>query len=130
MIARLAFFLLFLSVGPAVALAPSEQMDDPALEARARAIGKQLRCVVCQNESIDESEASLARDLRHLVRERLKAGDSDAEAMDFIVKRYGDFVLMQPRFAAENYVLWLFPFTLLLGGGLIIAHMRRKAPKN
>ena len=108
---------------------PDEMLDDPALEARAREISKGLRCLVCQNQSIDDSDANLARDLRVLVRERLVAGDSDGQVIDYVVSRYGDFVLMRPPFKATTYVLWLGP--ALIGGLGILAVMafyrRRRA---
>ena len=95
--------------GPAFAVQPDEVLDDPALEARARDISAELRCVVCQNQSIDDSDADIARDLRLLVRERLVAGDSDEEVVDFVVARYGDFVLLRPPFQPNTYMLWLGP---------------------
>ena len=90
------------AASPALAVQPDEVLTDPALEARARALSKELRCMVCQNQSIDDSDAPLARDLRVLVRERLQAGDSDAQVLDFLVKRYGEFVLLKPRFSAAH----------------------------
>lgn len=115
---RLAL-LLWLFAGPAVAVNPDEMLDDPALEARARDISAGLRCPVCQNESIDESNAPLARDLRLLVRERLLAGDTDAEATDFIAERYGDYVLLRPRARGATWALWLAgPALLLIGLGV------------
>ncbi|MEJ8573097.1 cytochrome c-type biogenesis protein [Microbaculum marinum] len=112
----------------ALAVQPDEILDDPALEARARDISEGLRCLVCQNQSIDDSDAPLARDLRILVRERLEAGDSDGEVVDFIVARYGEFVLLRPTFAAHNLILWLTPVVLLLLGGIavVIATRRRR----
>ena len=98
---------------PAMAVEPDEILDDPVLEARARRISKGLRCLVCQNESIDESNADLAKDLRILLRERLKKGDSDEQAVQYIVDRYGEFVLLQPRFEPSNLVLWLGPLLIL-----------------
>ena len=94
---------------PARAVQPDEVLDDPALEARARDISAELRCVVCQNQSIDDSDAEIARDLRLLVRERLLAGDSDEQVVDFVVARYGDFVLLRPPFQPNTYMLWLGP---------------------
>jgi cytochrome c-type biogenesis protein CcmH len=99
------------------AVQPDEVMADPAQEARARALSRELRCMVCQNQSIDDSEASLARDLRLLVRERIAAGDTDAQAIDFLVARYGQFVLLKPRFESQTWLLWLLPPLVLLGGG-------------
>ena len=100
--------------GPAAAVQPDEVLDDPALEARAREISKDLRCLVCQNQSIDDSDADLARDLRVLLRERLVAGDSDEQAVDFIVARYGDYVLLKPPLKPATYLLWFGPAVLLL----------------
>jgi cytochrome c-type biogenesis protein CcmH len=113
---------------PALAVEPSEMLSDPALEARARAISRELRCLVCQNESIDESNADLAHDLRLLLRQRLKAGDSDAQAIDFIVKRYGDFVLLKPPVEPATYLLWFGPAALLVVGAAgALIHLRRRA---
>ena len=95
---------------------PDEVLPDPTLEARARALSKELRCMVCQNQSIDDSDAPLARDLRVLVRERLQAGDSDQQVIDFLVARYGEFVLLKPRFSWHTALLWLAPPALLLVG--------------
>ena len=104
------------SLTPALAVQPGEQLADPALEARARALGAELRCMVCQNQSIDDSDAPLAKDLRVLVRERVKAGDSDDEVLAFLTQRYGEFVLLRPRLRAETLPLWLFaPGLLALG---------------
>src|SRR5262249_61134062 len=102
---------------PAIALQPDEVLSDAALEARARSLSRDLRCMVCQNQSIDDSDAPLARDLRILVRERLTAGDSDSQVVDFLVSRYGEFVLLKPRFSGHTLVLWAAPIVLLLGGG-------------
>jgi cytochrome c-type biogenesis protein CcmH len=113
---------------PAFAVQPDEVLPDPGLEARARAITRELRCVVCQSESIDDSNADIARDLRLLVRERLVAGDSDEEVVDFVVARYGEFVLFRPPFNARNAALWLAgPALLLVGGGVAFAFIRRRA---
>jgi len=103
------FLVAVLSATSALAVEPDEVLDDPVLEARAREISKNLRCVVCQNQSIDESNADLARDLRILVRERLVAGDSDQEVIDFVVARYGDFVLLNPPMKGITYALWFGP---------------------
>lgn len=113
----------------AVAVQPDEVLADPVLEQRARALSRELRCMVCQNQSIDDSEAPLARDLRLLVRERLKAGDSDAEVLDFLVARYGEFVLLKPRVSWRTGLLWFAPPALLLAGGLVLLALwrRRKA---
>ncbi len=112
----LAVFLA--AVPPAFAVNPGEQLTDPALEARARALGSELRCMVCQNQSIDDSDAPLAKDLRLLVRERIKAGDSDDQVLGFLVARYGDFVLLRPRFGPETLLLWGFA-PAILGLGLL-----------
>ncbi|MDZ5449977.1 cytochrome c-type biogenesis protein [Labrys sp. ZIDIC5] len=112
--------LFGLMVLPALAVQPDEVLPDPALEARARALSAQLRCMVCQNESIDDSNASLAKDLRILVRERLKAGDSDVEVKDFLVARYGDFILLKPPLEWRTLALWSGPPALLLLGGIAI----------
>jgi cytochrome c-type biogenesis protein CcmH len=102
------------------AVQPDEMLPNPALEARARALSKELRCMVCQNESIDDSEAPLAHDLRVLVRERFKAGDSDRQVLDFLVARYGEFVLLKPRLSWHTAALWGLPPTVLLVGAVII----------
>ena len=119
---------------PARAVQPDEVMPDPAKESRARDLSRELRCMVCQNQSIDDSEAPLARDLRLLVRERIAAGDSDAQVMDFLVARYGEFVLLKPRFESHTLLLWLLPPLALAGGGLALwMHGRRRsraAPDN
>jgi cytochrome c-type biogenesis protein CcmH len=108
---------------------PDEVLSDPALEARARASSEGLRCLVCQNQSIDDSEAPLAKDLRVLVRERLKAGDSDQQIVDFIVARYGEFVLLKPRFERQTVLLWFATPAVFLAAILLIAsaYRRRKA---
>lgn len=110
------------------AVEPDEILKDPALEARARHISEGLRCLVCQNQSIDDSNAPLARDLRVLVRERLKAGDSDGEVIDFVVARYGEFVLLKPRFTPHTWMLWLATPVLFLVAlfGIFLAFRRRK----
>ena len=126
-----AFLVAALFAGPALAVTPDEILADPALEARARAISEELRCLVCQNQSIDESDAELARDLRVLVRERLFVGDSDDEVIAFLVARYGEFVLLKPRFSARNLLLWGTPALALLAGGVFVvvaARRRRAAP--
>ena len=104
---------------PALAVLPNEQLSDPALEARARHISQELRCVVCQNQTIDDSDAPLAHDLRVILRERLLAGDSDEQAKAYLVKRYGTYVLLKPPFQANTVLLWLGPFLVLVVGGLI-----------
>jgi cytochrome c-type biogenesis protein CcmH len=103
------------------AVLPEEQLDDPALEARARQISRDLRCVVCQNQSIDESDAPLAADLRVLVRERLLAGDTDAEAKAYLVARYGAYVLLRPPLNGDTVLLWLAPFLVIVLGGIGVA---------
>ena len=113
-------FMLGLS-SVAQAVKPDEMLTDPALEARARALSEGLRCMVCQNQSIDESDADLARDLRILVRDRLKAGDTDEQVIDYIVSRYGEFVLLKPRLELRTLLLWGAPVLLLLAGGLFVA---------
>jgi cytochrome c-type biogenesis protein CcmH len=122
---------LLISVGTAPAWNPDEALKDPALEARARSISGELRCLVCQNQSIDDSDADLARDLRVLVRERLAAGDTDADVFDFVVARYGEFVLLKPRLGAKTWLLWGLPLTLLLlgSGALITSNRKRKENK-
>ena len=114
---RLAFAALLLAASNAHAVLPNEQLADPKLEARARAISQELRCVVCQNQSIDDSDAELAHDLRVLLRERLLKGDSDDQAKAYIVKRYGSYVLLKPQFRTETLLLWLGPFVVLMLGG-------------
>ncbi|MBG6206524.1 cytochrome c-type biogenesis protein CcmH [Labrenzia sp. EL_126] len=121
----LAFAIL---TAPALAVAPEEVLDDPALEARARALSAELRCMVCQNQSIDDSDAPLAKDLRVLVRERLVAGDSDGQVIDYLVSRYGEFVLLKPRFAWHTLVLWAAgPVALLAGLIAIVLALRSRS---
>ncbi len=128
--ALVAVMLLALSPGPALAILAGEALDDPVLEARARDISKGLRCLVCQNQSIDDSNAPLAKDLRRLVRERLVAGDGDQEVKDYIVARYGDFVLLKPPFKPITYALWLGPgLMLLLAGAGVVVFLRRQSRK-
>jgi cytochrome c-type biogenesis protein CcmH len=125
----IAISFLVVSVLYAVALQPDEMLPDPALESRARVLSRELRCMVCQNQSIDDSEAPLARDLRLLVRERLKAGDTDREVIDFLVARYGDFVLLNPRVTPQSIWLWLIPIGVLMTGAAgLILHQRRRNP--
>ena len=114
--------------GTAMAVQPDEVLDDPALEARARDLSAGLRCLVCQNQSIDDSDAPLAKDLRVLVRERLKAGDSDKEIIEFVVARYGEFVLLKPRFTPHTWILWLATPLVLLAAlaAIVLAYRRRK----
>jgi len=119
--------LLLLASFPLRAVEPNEMLPDPALEARARVLSKELRCMVCQNQSIDDSEAPLAHDLRVLVRERLKAGDSDAQVLDFLVARYGEFVLLKPQLSWHTAALWgLPPAVLLVGIAMIVVVVRRR----
>lgn len=114
--------------GGAFAVEPDETLNDPSLEARARAISRELRCVVCQSESIDDSNAPLARDLRLLVRERITAGDDDAEVKYYIVQRYGDYVLLKPPVQGNTYLLWLTPALVLGVSTLVVAaHLRQRA---
>jgi cytochrome c-type biogenesis protein CcmH len=123
-------FAVAMMVGSSAAYAvqPDEIMSDPAKEARARSLSRELRCMVCQNQSIDDSEAPLARDLRLLVRERIAAGDSDSQVIDFLVARYGEFVLLKPRLSPHTLLLWLLPPLALAGGGLALwAHSRRRS---
>ncbi|KZL20995.1 Cytochrome c-type biogenesis protein CcmH precursor [Pseudovibrio axinellae] len=118
---------IFLGTPAAFAVNPDEVLKDPVLEERAREISKEVRCVVCQNQSIDDSNAQLAKDLRLLVRERLVEGDSDAEVMDYLVARYGEFVLLKPRFALHTLFLWGGgPIVLLLGGFFLWRSSRKK----
>ncbi len=118
---------LWLMTLPAYAVQPDEVLADPGLEARARALSHELRCVVCRTETIDDSDAEIARDLRLLLRERLVAGDSDAEAMAFMVARYGEYVLLRPPARGANLVLWLAgPALLLAGGAVALIWLRRR----
>jgi cytochrome c-type biogenesis protein CcmH len=131
MIRVFLFVLTILLLAPAsswAAVQPNEMLRNPALEARARNLSQQLRCMVCQNESIDDSDAPLAHDLRVLVRERLQSGDSDAQVLDFLVARYGEFVLLKPRLSWRTAVLWGLPPGLLLTGIalLVVAANRRR----
>lgn len=120
------FFLLSLC-SAAMAIAPDEVLKDPALEARARELSAQLRCMVCQNQSIDDSDAPLAKDLRVLVRERLAAGDSNEAVIDYLVSRYGEFVLLKPRVGRNTIILWAAtPLALLAGGLAVLAAARRQ----
>jgi cytochrome c-type biogenesis protein CcmH len=115
---------------PAYAVQPDEIMADPIKESRARELSKELRCMVCQNQSIDDSDAPLARDLRLLVRERIAAGDSDSQVIEFLVARYGEFVLLKPRFNPHTILLWLLPPLALMGGGIalwVYSDRRRRA---
>jgi cytochrome c-type biogenesis protein CcmH len=124
------FLVLWLLLCPAIANAvlPDEMLADPGLESRARAISAQLRCVVCQNETIDDSHSPIARDMRQLVRQRLLAGDNDAAVIEYLTARYGEFVLLQPRVEPATYVLWGLPFVLLAGGVFFILRRANVTP--
>jgi cytochrome c-type biogenesis protein CcmH len=129
------FFLVMCAVLMSVSLAhavqPDEMLKDPVLEARARTVSTGLRCLVCQNQSIDESEASVARDLRLLIRDQISQGRTDGEVVDFVVARYGDYVLLKPRFAPSTYILWSTPFGLVFVGiALAWRRMRRAGHEN
>ena len=123
--AAVTLLALLALAGPARAVLPGEQLADPRLEARARVIGSHLRCLVCQNQSIDDSDAVLAGDLRIILRERLRAGDTDRQAIDFIVKRYGHYVLLNPPFEPATLLLWLGPALVLAAGGAWVATMAK-----
>ena len=122
--------LLFVLVTPALAIQPDEILEDKLLEERARVISKELRCLVCQNQSIDDSDAPLARDLRVLVRERLQAGESDEKVIKFVVDRYGDFVLLRPPIKASTLALWISPIAILIVGVILLLMRFRKQEKN
>ena len=123
----LVMALAMLAAAPAFAVNPDEMLADPVLEHRARDLSATIRCMKCQNQSIDDSDADLARDLRILLRERLSAGDSDQEVLDFLVARYGEFVLLKPRFSTANLLLWAAPVLGLLGGFLLaLRYFRRR----
>ena len=131
MIARLLLLLLLLSTPALAVTSPAEMLKDPAQEARARELSRELRCLVCQNQSIDDSDADLARDLRRIVRERIAAGDSDEAILSYLVDRYGQFVLLRPPLEPATWLLWLGPAAvLLLGAGLLVAfyRSRRRVP--
>jgi cytochrome c-type biogenesis protein CcmH len=121
----IALNLCFAGGGVSLAVEPEEQLKDPTLEARAREISAGLRCLVCQNQSIDDSDAGLAKDLRLLVRQRLQKGESNDQVVDYIVSRYGQFVLLKPRFNRETYLLWLAPLALIAGGVLLVSRVMR-----
>lgn len=124
---RRLILILCLLASPLAAVQPGEMLDDPALEARARDISKGLRCLVCRNENIDDSNAALAHDLRVLVRDRLTEGDTNEEVVDFIVDRYGEYVLLEPRATGSTLALWLAgPAMLLLGAGVAFVYVRRR----
>jgi len=127
---RLALLLLALAAGPALAVSnPAEMLPDRQKEQRAEAIGHQLRCLVCQNESVEDSDADLARDLRHIIRTRVAAGESDQQVIDWMVARYGDFVRLKPPFDAQTLVLWLAPLLALgVGAGVVLLSRRNRPP--
>jgi len=130
LLARVLVVAAMLGGPAAYAVQPDEIMSDPAKEARARELSRELRCMVCQNQSIDDSDAPLARDLRLLVRERIGAGDSDSQVIDFLVARYGEFVLLKPRLNSHTLLLWLLPPLALLGGGVALWMNSRKRAKS
>jgi cytochrome c-type biogenesis protein CcmH len=126
-LAAAAALLLLVVARPAMAVDPDEMLKDPVLEARAQHLGQQLRCPVCKTESIEESDAELTRELRRIVRERIAAGDSDQQILDYLHSRYGDFILLKPPFKPITWALWLGPpAILLLGGALAFAVVRRR----
>jgi cytochrome c-type biogenesis protein CcmH len=126
-ILALACWGILAAAHPALAVQPDEVLSDASLETRARALSRELRCMVCQNQSIDDSDAPLARDLRVLVRERLTKGDSDDQVIDFLVSRYGEFVLLKPTFEWHTAILWLTPLIVLLVGAIaLVAAVRRR----
>jgi cytochrome c-type biogenesis protein CcmH len=124
----LALLFVLLLAGAVQAVEPQEMLKDPVLEARAREVSKQLRCVVCQNETIDESNADIARDMRLLLRTRILAGDSNEDVVAFLVSRYGDYVLLKPRFTARTYALWFGPFIVLVIGAFVVYRRLRGTP--
>lgn len=123
-----ALLFTFVLASAAVAVEPHEMLKDPVLEARAREVSKHLRCVVCQNETIDESNADIARDMRVLLRTRILAGDSNEDVIAFMVSRYGDYVLLKPRFTTRTYLLWFGPFLVLGLGAFVVYRRLRGAP--
>lgn len=130
MIRLTALLVMLLFASPAAAVDPGERLDDPVLEDRARGLSQELRCLVCQNQSIDDSDAPLAKDLRVLVRDRLKEGDTDAEVLAYIVDRYGEFVLLRPPLRAGTVLLWLAPFmVLLIGIASVLIYVRSRRPE-
>jgi cytochrome c-type biogenesis protein CcmH len=124
----LALAFVVMAATAAHAVLPDEMMADPVKEARARNLSRELRCMVCQNQSIDDSEAPLARDLRLLVRERIAAGDSDAQVLDFLVARYGEFVLLKPRLNSHTWLLWFLTPLALMAGGITLWVQSRRRP--
>lgn len=130
MIKSFLFVIGLIVSSQALGVEPDEMLDDPALEARARVISQDLRCVVCQNETIDDSNATLAQDMRRLVRQRITAGDTNEEVLAYMVDRYGDFVLLRPQVNAQTYLLWFGPvIVLVLGGVAVMRLMHRSKPK-
>ncbi len=124
---RLIILAVILWPIAAMAVMPNEKLSDPVLESRAQEISRQLRCVVCQNETVDESNAPIAADIRKLVRTRLTAGDTDGQVLDHMTARYGEFVLLKPKWSAQNAALWLAPFlVLVLGLGLLMKRRKTK----
>ena len=123
-----ALWLALALAAPAHAVEPEEMLKDPVLEARARTVSTELRCLVCQNESIDESHAPLAHDIRVLVRQRLEAGDTNKQVIDYLVGRYGQFILLKPPFEAQTLLLWGTPLLVIVAGGLAIAFAARRRP--
>jgi cytochrome c-type biogenesis protein CcmH len=121
--------LMLITVPSAHAVNPDEVLADPALEKRARELSTHLRCLVCQNQTIDDSDADLARDLRLLVRERLTAGDDDNQVLEYLVARYGEFILLNPRLSVSTYLLWGTPIALILIGGFVLIRSMRKRSK-
>jgi cytochrome c-type biogenesis protein CcmH len=129
-LARIVLLLALLAPGLALAVTPGEMLKDPAAEARARTLSRELRCMVCQNQSIDDSDAPLAHDIRVLVRQRIEAGDTDKQVIDYLVARYGEFVLLRPRFEAHTLILWGAAPAMLIGGAVVlflIARRRRRS---
>jgi cytochrome c-type biogenesis protein CcmH len=125
-----ALLIVLVAASSAWAVEPNEMLANPVLEARARAISKELRCLVCQNESIDDSEAPLARDIRLLIRERIREGESNDAVRAYLVSRYGDFILLKPPFQADTWLLWLSPVLILSLGGAAALYARRRAPRS
>ena len=123
-------FAVALGATPAFAVQPDEMLPDPKLEARARELSRELRCMVCQNQSIDDSDASLARDIRVLVRERLTKGDSDRQVIEYLTARYGEFILLKPRFELQTALLWLMPAAFVVIGGLFLIVLARRQPRS
>lgn len=124
----LSLLVVLFMASPALAVDPKEILKDPALEARAREVGRELRCLVCQNQSIDDSDADLARDLRVLVRDRIVAGDSNEDVIAYVVSRYGDFVLLNPPFKLKTYVLWFGPAVFIIFGIFVLVMFYRRSP--